>query len=110
MKSIEFEDPLTFKECGITTFGKIMKKMNFKKKKTKDLTRNILMEKPQNVIKRREYLRTKRNIEKTYPGIKFVFVDETWVHRNYLPKLLLVSGDEFTKKSLQLSKGNQLFI
>ncbi len=50
---------LGFKDCGITTFQKIMNKMGFKKKNVREISRRILIEKTENVIKRREYLRRK---------------------------------------------------
>ncbi len=48
---------LSLKDCSIFTFRKIMKQMGFNKQNVRDISRRILMEKSENVVKRREYLK-----------------------------------------------------
>ena len=80
--------------------------MKFKKVKTIEQTRKVLIERKDNALKRRKYLRMKRSLERQYPGIRFIYIDETYIHINYMNNLILISTEELSKDNFKLSKGN----
>lgn len=82
-----------------------MKNMGFRTARTSEIFRKILMEKPENIVKRHNYLREKREIENKYPNSLWVYLDETFLHKSYATKKILMYQKELPKVNIPVSKG-----
>jgi hypothetical protein len=69
-----------------------MKRMGFKYVKTQNLKRKILIERPDIVIKRRNYLREKQRLKKEFPNSNWYYLDETFVHEKIVKPDILVDN------------------
>jgi transposase len=81
---LQNDTPLSFKKCSRTTFYRIIKRMGYTYNRTNELIRNDLINKIDIKRKRINYLIEKRRLEKLYPNSLFVYIDETFVHKNYV--------------------------
>jgi transposase len=91
---------LSFKDCGYTTFTKIIKRMGFKYMKTNNLSRKILMERADIIVKRREYLKEKLKLKREYPRSLWIYLDETFVHLNFAKSKILVDRNQVDNNQL----------
>ncbi len=66
--------------------------MGFKYVKTQNLKRKILIERPDIVIKRRNYLREKQRLKKEFPNSNWYYLDETFVHEKIVKPDILVDN------------------
>jgi predicted DNA-binding transcriptional regulator AlpA len=81
---ISENENLTFKECSLSTFYKLMKDMGFKKENTPEISRKISVQKTENVIQRRNYLTEKKKLELKYSDYLWVYLDETYINKNLI--------------------------
>jgi hypothetical protein len=102
---IKEQENLSFGECSLTTFYRLMKQMGFKLAKVGDISRKILMEKNDVVIKRRAYLREKKQIENNFPHYSWVYLDESFVHKNLVTNQVIICNSELLGLKLQIGKG-----
>jgi hypothetical protein len=58
--------------------------MGFNKKNVRDISRRILMEISENMLKPREYLRKKQELENEYPYYLWVYLDKIYIHKNLM--------------------------
>jgi transposase len=96
---------LSFKNCGRRTFYKILKKMGYKYSDTKKLLKSQIMNRPDIKKKRINYLIEKRNIEKLLPNSPFVYIDETFIHKNYVKYKILQPFNNSKKLRFKMSIG-----
>jgi transposase len=101
---IKENENLNFKDCSLSTFYRIMRKMGFKLAKVGEISRKILMEKTDNVLKRRNYLREKKRLEEN-PELLWVYLDETYVHKNLVNNEIIVCNSELPNVKIPIGKG-----
>jgi transposase len=98
-------NPLSFKKCARTTFYRIINRMGYKYSRTNQLIRNDLINNIDIKRKRIKYLIEKRRLEKINPGSLFVYIDETFVHKNYVKCKILRPLNNSKKRRLKMSIG-----
>jgi transposase len=96
---------ISFKKCGRTTFYKLFKKMGYKYEHSKKIIRSDLMNKIEIKRKRIKYLIEKRRIEKQSPNSEFVYIDETFVHKNYVKYKVLQPLNKSKRIRFKMSVG-----
>ena len=105
MKTDEWKEAISFSECQISTFNKLLKEMNFRKLKTREISRKILVEQPENRLKREEFLKKKAEILAEFQEIPISFCDETYTNRNFKPDRVLVDISNLPEAKLRIGKG-----
>jgi transposase len=93
---------ISFKDCELNTFYKLMHKMKYKYQYSRKIIRQQLIntQRIQNMIK--DYLIEKLRLEKLYCPPKTVFVDETHAHKNDVPNKTLQPIDQ--NKQIKMNK------
>ena len=61
-------------------------------------------------FKRIEYLKTKRRLEKEFPGILFVYIDETFIHKNLFYEKILYPKTKNIKLKIPIGKGTRFSV
>jgi hypothetical protein len=103
---------LFFKNCGLTTFQKLFKPMGYKYYDSRQIIRKELMDKYENNNKRVKYLIEKRKIEKSSPKSQFYYLDETWIHKNYVKYKILqpLNNSKKLRFKIGIGKGTRYSI
>jgi hypothetical protein len=99
------ESTLSFKKCMRTTFYNLIKEMGYKYNNTNQIIRNDLINKFENKSKRIKYLIKKRRLENLSPNSAFIYIDETWVHKNYVKCKILRPINKSKKLRLKMGIG-----
>lgn len=109
-RRVKSDSTVSFKNCGRHTFAKIFKKMGYKYSNTGNVSREELMQRSDIVRKRVLYLKQKLNLDRN--GSHFVFLDETFVHRNYLRVKILrpLNNSKKIRIKISISKGTRYSI
>lgn len=81
---------ISFENCEKSTFYLIIKRMGFKYANVQELKRKTLMERSDIVLKRREFLREKKRLETDYPKSLWIYLDETFIHKNLTSDQMIV--------------------
>jgi transposase len=63
------------------------------------------MEKNRNKVKRKEYLLRKKELEKQFPDSLWVFLDETFIHKNFMTNEIIIYKNELPDVNLPIGKG-----
>lgn len=93
---------------GRTTLWRILRELGFKFKKQDG--RKFLVEKPEIVMLRHQYLRKIRKLRASKPPCKFIYLDETWINANHTVKKCWVDKDGKGGIACPLGKGQRLII
>ena len=88
-----------------TTFYNLIKEMGYKYNNTNQIIRNDLINKFENKSKRIKYLIKKRRLENLSPNSAFIYIDETWVHKNYVKCKILRPINKSKKLRLKMVIG-----
>jgi len=81
-KEVKADPNISISQCCPNTFFKILRSLGYKMVNSKKLARSLLMEKPEIIFNRRNYLRHKKHLMTVYPQSEIFYLDETYVHKN----------------------------
>lgn len=109
-KQVNENENISFKNCSLRTFYRLIKKMEFKYVTSVKLSRKILIQRSDIVVLRRQYLRKKRDLERQFPNSLTLFLDETFVHQNLINGKLLVNSNELPPIKIPTGKGKRFII
>ena len=98
----EIENNISFKKCGRATFYRLLKRAGYKSKLSVKVTRQLKIQEPAIQKQRIEYLLRKRELEKNY---QFIYLDETYIHKNYLKAKILLPLKNSKKLRVKLQVG-----
>ena len=93
---------LSFKGCKRFTFYNLMKKHGYKIQNSRDIIRREKITSEVIKQKRRVYLMLKRQLEQYFD---FVYLDETYVHKNFIKTKILMPLKNSKKLRLKITIG-----
>ncbi len=91
-----------------TTLWRIVKQLGFKYKK--QCGRKFLIEKPEIVMLRHQYLRKMKKLRESKPPSKIIYMDETWLNANHTVGKCWMDADGNGGIPSPLGKGQRLII
>jgi len=106
------DSTLSFKTCGRTTFYKLIKQMGYKLQNTNKLIRLELMNRADIIGKRIKYLIEKRRLEGLSHISDVIYIDETFVHKNYVKYKILrpLNNSKKIRFKMSIGKGTRFSI
>ena len=93
---------------GRTTLWKFLKKNGFTFKKQDG--RRFLVQRPEIVMQRHQYLRKIKKLRQSKPQSKIIYLDETWINANHSPSKCWVDSEGKGGLPTPIGKGQRLII
>jgi hypothetical protein len=81
---------ISFENCGKSTFYSVMRRMAIKYAKVQELKSKALMGRNDIIIKRRNFLKEKRRFEIENEDLLWVYLYETFIHKNLVTNKMIV--------------------